>query len=297
MSIGYMQQAISLDPGNPQPYVGLADSLALLASPVAEALPPDEANRLMRPAVERILELDDAVAEGHFLLGWIKVYYEWDWTGAEAAFKRALERNPNYWQAHAGMGTLYEALAWREQAIRFWRSACETDPLNFLAQTLLGWTLVLAGRWRDAVNHLRTTLKLEPNYWFSHEVFSMALAGAGEYNEATNAAETAVRLCPEIFPKGMLAHVYGRSGRKEDALRIFGEMQELSATRYVSPGLRAHVLAAVGDIGRAFDFMEEGFRQRDPAMVWLKSFPSLWNLSLHDDPHYQDLLHRMHLED
>ncbi len=296
-SIGYMQEAIRLDPDFALGYVGLANAYSLLASPIAGAIVPGEANRVMRPLVMRALELDDTLAEAHFLLGWMKVYYEWDWEGAQAAHARAIELNPNYSLAYAGIGTVCDALGQREQAERAWRHACDLDPLSLMCNTLLGWSRVLAGRTSDGLEQLQKTVALEPNFWFSQEVLGLALLQLGRTEEAVLAGERALRLASNVFPKGVLGHIYGRAGRVLEAGVILGELEKASAQRYVSPCLRAFVLAALPEPDAALDLLDQAYALRDPALIWLRSFPVLWGLPLQDDARYRDLLRRMKLGD
>ncbi len=292
-AIAYMQEAISLDPTFALAYIGMADSIAVLASPIAAALAPAEANDIMRPAVLRALELDPELADAHFLQGWMKVYYEWDWGGARAAFNRAIALNPNCALAYAGLGTLEEALGDREEAIRFWQHTGELDPLSLMCNTLLGWTLVLAGRNSEAVTHLQEVVRLEPNYWFSQEVLALALLGLGRNDEAFAAAASAIRLCPEPFPRGVFGYVCGRSGRSQEAYRIFSELEQTSQHRYVAPNLLALVLAGVEEFDRALVYVQKAYEARDSSMIWIKSFPTLWGTDLDRNPIYGRLVREM----
>jgi Tfp pilus assembly protein PilF len=54
----------------------------------------------------KALQLDDSLAEAHTSLAVIKVNFEFDWAGAENEFKRAIELNPNYAEAHHQYGWL-----------------------------------------------------------------------------------------------------------------------------------------------------------------------------------------------
>ncbi len=47
-----------------------------------------------RAAAAKPLELDGSLAEAHTALGY-KLWYDWDWPGAEKEFKRVLELNPS----------------------------------------------------------------------------------------------------------------------------------------------------------------------------------------------------------
>ncbi len=294
MAMGCMRQAIAEDPEYPLAYTGLADAVALLASPVAEAIAPAEANNIMRPAVLRALELDPNLAEAHHLLGWIKTYYEWDWAGAQTAISRALELNPNYALSYAGLATLFEALGRYEESIQNWRRACELDPLSLLFNTLLGWVHVLAGRPAEATAQLRKLLALEPNFWFTREVLALALVGLGDYEGAIVEAELAVRLSGgDVFPRGALGHVYAMAGRVSAAARVLEELDEIAKQRYVSPNLRAYIYAGFRDFERSFDWMESAFELRDPSLIWVKSFSTLWKEPLNEYPRYRALLQRM----
>ena len=50
-------------------------------------------------------------------MGWIKMIYDWDWTGADAAFKRALELEPANADVVRGAATLAAALGRFDEAI------------------------------------------------------------------------------------------------------------------------------------------------------------------------------------
>ncbi len=293
-AIAYMQEAMAKDPEYALAYAGLADSVALLASPVAEAIAPAEANAIMRPAVLRALELDPHLPEAHHLLGWMKTYYEWDWEGARLALDRALELNPNYALAYAGLATLGEALGEFDGAIQNWRRASELDPLSLLFNTLRGWVHVLAGMPAKAVEQLQKVLTLEPNFWFAHEVLALALVSLGSYDRAITEAEASVRLSGNsVFPKGALGHVYGAAGRRTEALQILNELRALSAHRYVSPNLHAYVYAGLGELDCSLEWMEKAYAVHDPSLIWLKSFPRLWKQPLAEQAGYRELLHRM----
>jgi len=97
-SIGYFQEAIRKDPSYALAYSGLADAYDV-ASDYA-LLSPRECYSNAKTAVLKALELDPTLAQAHATLADIKSAYEWDWSDAEAEFKRALELNPGYATAH-----------------------------------------------------------------------------------------------------------------------------------------------------------------------------------------------------
>src|SRR5262249_23097190 len=102
----YFQQAIDKDPGYALAWAGLADCYAVSAY---DLLPPREAIPKAKEAASKALALDDALAEAHAALGFVKNHYDWDWPGAERELKRAIELNPNYATAHQWYSSHLEA--------------------------------------------------------------------------------------------------------------------------------------------------------------------------------------------
>src|SRR5439155_6593230 len=93
-SIAYFEEAIRKDPGYALAYSGLADAYDVSSD--YDLFPPRDAYSKAKAAVLKALELDPDLAQAHATLADIKSAYEWDWPGAEAEFKRALELNPGY---------------------------------------------------------------------------------------------------------------------------------------------------------------------------------------------------------
>lgn len=105
------------------------------------ALSPNDAFPRAKAAVEKALKIDDSVAEAHSSLGAIKLFYDWDWQGAEEQFKRASELNPSYAHAHQWNGLNLCAQGRLEEAIAEMKRAQELDPLSLIISTNVGWAI------------------------------------------------------------------------------------------------------------------------------------------------------------
>src|SRR5205807_1172664 len=100
-AIEYFQSAIEKDPTYALAYTGLADCYSVLGTSYNVAsLSPSEAIPKAKAAAMKALEMDDTLAEAHTSLAYIRLNYDWDWAGAEREFKRAIELDPNYANAH-----------------------------------------------------------------------------------------------------------------------------------------------------------------------------------------------------
>ncbi len=289
-SIAFMQDALLVDPNYALAWTGLGDAYCTLASPVSEAIPPAIAAETIQRSASRALDLDPTLADAHHLQAWLKLYYEWDWAGAEQFLRHTLTLNPNSSIAYATLGVLCSALERHGEATAAFDHACELDPLSMFWQTLKGWALVLAGDAPRALDRLKSTLARDPEFWFAHEVKGIALLNIGRFDEAIKALTAAVRLTDGNMPRGLLGVAFGVSGQKNQALAVLSELQGLSTTRHVAPILRAWILASVGETDRAIEWLNIAFEQRDPSLIWLKS--TLWK-PLQDDSRYWALVRRL----
>src|SRR5262249_26887490 len=92
----YFEETIKGDPSYAPAYAGLADCYALLASVRLGMLPPMDAMPKAKAAARRAIELNPELVEGHASLGYVQLWYDWDWPAAERSLLRALELNPTY---------------------------------------------------------------------------------------------------------------------------------------------------------------------------------------------------------
>src|SRR2546428_414653 len=150
-AIHEFESSIKRDPKFALAYTGLADAYSILASYSLEYVPPKEGFPKAKTAAERALSLDDHLAEAHASLGLVKFYYEWDWNGAAAEFKEAIEQV--------------------EEAVKL--SHETTVSLATLAQAFAA-----AGRIADAKKLLdklltRGTEQYVPSYWIALVYTSM----------------------------------------------------------------------------------------------------------------------------
>jgi len=77
----FFQEAIKLDPAYAAAYAGLADSYT--AATVSGENSSVEMMPKAETAARKALELDDLLPEAHHSLAAVKLFYRWDWEGAE----------------------------------------------------------------------------------------------------------------------------------------------------------------------------------------------------------------------
>jgi TolB-like protein/DNA-binding SARP family transcriptional activator len=156
----YFDSAIALEPG-------VALAYAAKASIVAPQIffgyvRREEGVREMRELTDRALELDPGLGEAHVALGILRLFFDWDWDGAEQALRRALALNPSDAHAYHHLGNYLSAMGRFREAVGPRERSAALDPLNARSRYSLGMTYALAGDHDRAIVEYRRAQQLDP---------------------------------------------------------------------------------------------------------------------------------------
>ncbi len=289
-AIGYFERAIARDARYAPALAGTAMAYTELGE--MGMLSPTEAYPRAKEAAARALALDDELADAHCTVAFCRLVYEFDWAGAEAEFKRALELNPNHADAYDLYGRLCSALERHDEAIAMQTRAQELDPLAHRVD--VATTLLRAGRYDEALEAASRAIELGSDSARAHSTYGWACLGKGRVDEALAALERAVALSPgDTVWLAQLGQACAQSGRAERARDILRQLEELARSRYVAPYHLAYVYTGLGEQDRALDLLEQAYEQRAGAVYGIKG--SFLFASLHSHPRFKRLLGRMHL--
>ncbi|HJZ80858.1 MAG TPA: protein kinase [Pyrinomonadaceae bacterium] len=294
-AITFFDQAIEKDPNYALAYSGLADSYALL--PVyGGAGAPQEWMPQAKAAAMKALALDDNLAEAHASLGQIMSYYDFDFTGADRQFQRAISLNPNYATAHQWRAENLSTLSRFDEAIAEARRAIELDPMSPIINRIYGDCLVDARRFDEAIEQYRKTIEIDPNFATAHYFMARAYEGKGSYDQAVE--EFAKATDVSGFTAADLAKMkeaYAKSGRNGYLQVALDVTLENSKKGYVPAFVAAEIYARLGQKDQAFSYLEKSLQERDFRVALIKV--SFEFDSLRSDPRFADLLKRIGLPD
>jgi eukaryotic-like serine/threonine-protein kinase len=289
--IEYFQQAIQKDPSYAQAYSGLAD--CYFASANFGITAPREAYPKAKEAALKALEIDDTLAEAHTSLGVVKAFYDWDWSGGEKEFRRAIELNPTYAFAHQLYGLTLANTRRSEQSIAEGKRALELDPVSALVNVNLAGAFYWARQYDAAIEQARRTLELDPNSFLAHFVIGLSYLQESMYNEATAELEKGLAISPgNASTLSGLGCAYALAGRKGDAQKALDQLIELSKKRYVPAEMIARIYSGLGQKDKAFEWLEKGLDDR--SIYDINAYPMFD--PLRSDPRWVDLLRRMNLQ-
>jgi serine/threonine protein kinase/TolB-like protein/Tfp pilus assembly protein PilF len=289
----YFNQAIEKDPNYALAYLGLADYYDVVSDyapvPLSEMVPK------ARAAAEKALVLDDTLAEAHAILGDGHASL-WEWSAAEREFKRALELNPNYANAHKLYWLYLSGLGRNEEALAEIKNAVRLDPLNLKYNDNLGQEYVARRQYDLAVEQFKKVIEMDPSFASVHGDLGYAYFYMGKYDLWLQELESGASLShqPEyVSIYKAVGKVYARSGLQA-ALREWAEQEkELSNRQYEDPGLIGFIYAAMGDKDQAFAWLEKAYKEKAGSLQYIKG--NRMADPLHSDPRYADLLKRMGL--
>jgi len=254
-SIEYFNQAAAFEPNYAPAYVGLAEGYIALTA-VYRA--PLETMPSARAAAEKAITLDNSLAEAHAAMGMIKLMYEWDWSGAEQEFRKAVALDPNSAEAHKGYSQYYTALGRKDAAIRESRIATALDPLNDIAEFIY-----YANRdYAEEIRHCQNLFDLQPDHALSYMNMGLSYSAMGRHEEAISAAERARQLAATPFVLIAQGVVYANSGRRAAAEKLLDQLNAEKETQYVCGVQLAALYAALGRKDEAFESLERAYLQR-----------------------------------
>jgi serine/threonine-protein kinase len=286
----YFQQVIEKDPNFALAYVGVAESYNDLGG--FNVRPPREVYPKAKSAALTALKLDDSLAQAHTALATANMAYDWDWSGAEREFKRAIEINPSDSDAHYQYGFYLSFIGQFDVALAEIRRAQELDPVSLVKICGVAQVLLMARRYDESIEQSRRALEMDPNLGFAHWLLGLAYMYKGSYEPAILALQKSIPLSGDSPDEpAMLAHAYALSGKTTEARKILEELKQQANHKYISPGTIADLYFLLGDKDRAFALLEKAYDERDNMVVLLKVEPMFD--PLRSDPRFNDLLRRV----
>lgn len=280
--IKYFREAEDRDPRYALAYSGLADSYSLLSD--IGKVKPDEEMPKAKAAAQRAVDIDPTLAEAYTSRAFVKLAYDWDWLGAEADFKKALELNPKYPTAHQWYASYFMQMGKFEQAKQEIREAQQLDPFSPIINANLAQYSYYERRYDDAIAHIDKTLKMAPDFWvlrhyrgLNHALKGMHPEAIAEFRELLGSPgegplkEGVVEGNPEVAAS--LGFAYGLAGRRGEADAILQRLKTLSGQRYVSGLYFAIIYTGLKDNDRAIDQLNSAFESRHPGLVLIRVEP------------------------
>ena len=298
-AVSSFQSAIEIDPTYAAAHAGLA--LARCAQAAFRAIPHIDAYADAKAAALRALAMDAESADAQVALGMVLFLSEWDWLGAERAFKRALELNSGHTEAFLHYGSLMEAVGQLGDGLRLKQQALERDPVSALVRLGIAMSYWHQRRYDEALVWAKRALETDPRHLLARELLVGIHMKNGDFD--TVAAENVKQAESFGAPREMLMGIREVCGRLKAAYASGGHaaaarcaLREIPEHAADAATIRLVVLNAdAGNLDAAFDHLDRAIASRDPSLVHLAVAPQ-WD-ALRNDPRFRERLSRLRLLD
>jgi len=292
-AIEYFERAIEKDPDYALAYAMLALVYAEMGAGVAGgALEPIGAYGRAREAAAKALELDSGLAEAYSMMGLIKFSCDFDYSGAEQQFKRALELNPGSADTLDIYGRMLAGLERYDEALEVQGRAHDLDPLEHRLDLVS--TLLRAGRYEKALQPAKRIVEIEPHFAHARATLGWVYFKLGRFDEGLAELRKAISLSPDnTMYQAQLGQALALVGDIRQARQILQELEESAKRRYDSPYHLAYVYTGLGEHDRAMDHLEQAYEERGGALYGIKG--SFLFSTLRSHPRFKALLAKMNL--
>lgn len=289
------EQALAADPKYTLAFLGLAEFFWQNAFYGFQF--PREALAGAKKAAIHALELDDALPEGHALLGTMLGIADCDWRAAGLAFQRALELDENSPYVLFRYANFYLWPQGRaEEATAFIERALSVDPLWVLANWVLAYYIYARKQFDRAISHLLAVIEMEPTFYLAYCVLGLAYAQQGMQYEAIGALEKACEFSPgNPFTVGMLAYGLGKAGKPEEARSLIEKLHAAEQHSYVPAKSLMFAWAGLNDLHNVLAWAERSLDDRDPMTIMNLMQEPILDF-VRSDPRYYALLRKINLQ-
>jgi serine/threonine-protein kinase len=267
-AIADFSRACSLYPDYAPPHAGLADAYTWLW--ILGLARPSEAVPKARQAATEALRLDPQMPAAYVSLGALTCWHDWHWDEGARLFRKALELEPSSVMALSYYGAQFVNRRRFQEATELLERALHLDPLSVQTHWMLGWACYLERQYDKAIEWLRKGLKLSQG-WRLRVLLGWAYLRKREYAEAIEQFQKSMQEPTLNFGLSGLGEAYGCAGKQRQAREILDRLESLSRTTYVPATSLVYVFIGLGDWDRAFDWLEQGYREHATGLGLLSS--------------------------
>ena len=248
-----------------------------------------------RDAAESAIRANPSLSEAQHVSGQVQWFFDWNFSAAETAFRKAVALDPSNAWAHTMLSHAVSQMGRHEEARLLMERAFLLEPLSPLHQAMWSQVSFQARDYEHAAERARRAIVIDPEFWVSYMMLGQASEQLGETDIALDALTTAMRLSGgNSKPVGLKGYVLAKIGQIRPARDMLTMLDELSRTRYVPPYAPALIYAGLKEDQKVFDALEHAYASRDVHLVFLPVDPK-WD-RFRVQPRFQALLQQCRFE-
>jgi TolB-like protein/Flp pilus assembly protein TadD len=282
-AVGYLDQAIQLDPNYALAYAERSEALSFIGDLTGQraiAWPKAKSD------AEKAVAIAPELAEAHAALGWVRCFIDWKFAQGLSELRRAKEISPANPTANDLLARVIVYLGQLDEAERHARHAVELDPLSVITQGNLARVLLYAGKLDEADAVARKAAELQPAAASSRRWQVVVAVQRGDGETALREAQLEPDDGYRRFELALAQYVRGDQQAADAAL---GDL--IANGRDNLAYQIAEVYAVRGEKDKTFEWLQIALDNHDTGTLALLVDPLL--RGLRDDPRYKALVAKM----
>jgi adenylate cyclase len=220
----------------------------------------------------------------------LKLWYDWDFAGADLEFRRAIELNPNDSTAHRYYSHYFRVRARFDEALEENKRALDLAPLDIFVYAHFAWIYRDARLADKTIEQSKLLLETDPTFIGAYQYLGRGYELKGEWSEAMTAYEHLKENYNGAYWHGVI-YLWAVTGKKDKVEPALASFKAFAKHNYVSPMVFAECYAALGDREQAFEWLEKGYREHATSLINLEV--NYYFDPLRSDPRFQDLERRV----
>jgi len=294
-ALSHFREAIRIDPKYATAYAAIANEK--IVQGLFSTASKNEIVNEVRTALEAAKALDPELADIYTSEGALKFYYDWDWKGAIASYKKALELDPGNATIYIRYSTTLADLGRHKEALPLADKAVELDPVSIPSLHNLGWVNFLAGNYKKSSDAFGKALELHPNWVWGHIKKANAHIFLKEYDKALSLAESGEKLFKDGWGSELLQTqlclIYKNCNQKEKANAVINRFLKYAAENTVKdPFTLSFIYYLNGDYKKAIEWEGKVMEGRFPS-AYLMSIAIIYDKEYFQSEAHQKILTTM----
>lgn len=293
-AINFFKQAIGECNTYTNAYSYLANCYTYLGT--VGYMPGQKAFSLAEKNALKAIELNNSRADSYIALGYVNLFFKWDFNNAESNFRKAITMEPNNSEARQAYSYYNRIVGKYDKMIQQAEAAVKIDPLSLPALLELGRSHSIVGNYEKALNYYNEALELDSMFRSALEGKALVYVSQGKYDKALRTLKKYVKLIDGKYQGGsQLACIYAKMGDRalaEENIELMKkrEMEEPGHNLLLDYAI---VYAALGDADIAFKYLQDAVNYKLGSVLLIKTLPFISELQ--DDPRFSDLLNQIGL--
>ncbi len=293
-AIGFYKEAIEKCTTYTNAYSGLANAYTFLA--VIGHMKGEEAFSKAEKYAIKAIELNSSRADSYISLGYVNLFYHWDFDTADSNFRKAITMEPENEEARLAFSMYNRIIGRFDKMLSQAEIAVKIAPLSLPALNDLARAYSIIEKYDEAIECYDKIIDLDSNFRAALEGKAYIYAETGDFEKSIIFTKKYLGKIKSAYKGGtQLGYIAAKMGDEKEAKK---HLKQIKKREEEHPDLNlaldyAVIYAALGDKSEMFKYLNKAIDKKLGSILLINSIPVL--SAYHKDPRYHEVLNRIGL--